>query len=153
MSTFSPTCVSIWIRQCNIRLNTLCQQKGPVAGRTRSKTSLQPTTTTKPTLAPPSKTGTLTKKKITKAKTTHAERLLCRKRLALKRELEKGKDGVMSVRQRQRVRQLSSLSPRGELGGIPRARRFGWKTVEQLRLEKEEMRVGKSGLSGLALTG
>ncbi|KAI1514416.1 hypothetical protein Ptr86124_007046 [Pyrenophora tritici-repentis] len=59
----------------------------------------------------PQQTGVLTKKKITKTKTKHAERLLCRKRLALKKKLEKGRDGVVSFKQRQQVKQLSELLP------------------------------------------
>jgi len=129
---------------------------GPPAMRTRSRVAAisSPAQVTPATPnTPADRTGTLTKKPSTKRQLLASSKRLGRKRLALKRVLEKKKKDMDSQGKRtfgmgQRMRLLSLLGPAGELEEgrrlVPAQRKIT--TVEQMRAKREGKRVGESPL-------
>jgi hypothetical protein len=121
--------------------------------RTRSRTAAKPPSP--PASSPQAKSGYLTKKPPTKRQLVASAKKLGRKRLQLKKAMEKRKR-ELDERERsdkfdikERIRMLTDMGPTGQLGSgsrlkaVPRA----WKSEEAMRAKKGRRRVGKSPLA------
>ena len=156
MSPHSLLCRRLTWHLCRARRQLERRANGPPAMRTRSRTS----TTSPPSQVTPAtpntpadRTGTLTKKPPTKKQLLASSKRLGRKRLALKRVLEKKKKemdekGKRTFGMGQRIRLLSQLGLAGELEEgrrlVPAQRKIT--SPEAMRAKREGKRVGRSPL-------
>ena len=159
MSPHSRLCRHLTWHLCRARRQLERRTNGPPAMRTRSRTGVTSSQTQAPAQVAPAtaitlggETGIIAKKPSTKRQLLASEKRLGRKRLALKRCLEKKKkdmdeQGKMTFGMGQRIRLLSQLGPAGQLEGrmlVPAQRKIT--SPEAMRAKREGERVGKSPL-------
>jgi len=159
MSPHSRLCRRLTWHLCRARRQLERRLNGPPAMRTRSRVAAMSSQTQAPAQVTPAtaitlggETGTLTKKPSTKRQLPASERRLERKRLALKRCLEKKKkdmdeQGKRTFGMGQRIRLLSELGAKGELEGrrlVPAQRKIT--SPEAMRAKKESKVMDKSPL-------
>ncbi|EOA87485.1 uncharacterized protein SETTUDRAFT_20003 [Exserohilum turcica Et28A] len=151
MSSFSTMCMRLRVRLFRA---ARAERIEPPSSRTRSKARPKPA---KPiiTRALPNnlqtKSGSLTRKRTTRTKQRLASATLCKRRLQLKHYLEtngrfKNYENNLSFATRQRIKQLSRLTAKGELRDIPPAMLPIWMTPKELHERTMSMKVGRSPL-------